>query len=457
MGFAMLRTDSCNEGLKQDVPCRPPKKGEQCYDALKWALEEGLVSHPEHYPGLAPGATFEDMQDRLAGQADTQGCRPPCRAAATVVKADDCATPSPGEECYEGVQWALGVGLVEHPEWYGGATQETATFEDIQRLLSGQANSQGCKPPCRTLAEPGESLFSSALRLIKQPFADWFYPNNDGDGPPTLPRWTGEDYTLQRGDWYVERGFCFHSTQWCEDHAVVEGQCADVVAGPNSPSRCHEGWACGDSWWASTHCPRTCGLCADPAVPVDGTRVTVTADEKPCADPTQCRGSWTGGQLHGTHQYNFGRVESRIAVDTSPGVVGGFFLYNLQTFDELDFEFLGGMYLQTNVIPNGMTKGLYATQFSTEDLEKILGQKPFRFTDVHTYTIAWSQTRIEWLVDGIVISATDNAATFAGKIDSDLTPFVNLWMTHPLWITPGIARSGAAGRMTLEGTSYTRP
>ena len=34
-----------------------------------------------------------------------------------------------------------------------------------------------------------------------------------------------------------------------------------------------------------------------------------------------------------------------------------FFLYNMQTGDELDFEFLGGHYLHTNVIVKGLTAG----------------------------------------------------------------------------------------------------
>ena len=34
-----------------------------------------------------------------------------------------------------------------------------------------------------------------------------------------------------------------------------------------------------------------------------------------------------------------------------------FFLYNMQTGDELDFEFLGGHYLHTNVIVKGLTSG----------------------------------------------------------------------------------------------------
>lgn len=435
--------------------CHAPEKGEQCYEAVTWAMEN-LAEHPEWYGGLVEGATFKEVQHWLASQEESQGCREPCWTLSNYTKsvgrtvrttaqwaygmmphAEEmlpvgqraghlpCHTPEEGEPCYKAVMWALDVGLAEHPEWYGGLANGTATFQDVQRVLASQAENQGCREPCWTVGN-----YSAAARDTVHSWwssaVDWMQGGGAEGEAPVIPRWTGGAYTLGTRDWYVERGWCFHSTQWCTDHVKVEG--------PQG----------GQEVSADGH-----------AAPLGGTSVTVTADDRTCAEPTSCSGStWTGGQLHGHHGYNGGRVSSRIVVDTPPGVVGGFFLYNLQTYDELDFEFLGGYYLQTNVIPNGKTKGLFATQFTPGDLAQILG-KTFRFTDSHTYAIAWDDHKIEWLVDGVAISVKENS--WPHRIDSDLTPFINLWMAHSLWISPGFVQPGAKAHMALEETSYAPP
>jgi len=55
--FAMLVTSS--------HACHTVVSGEPCYEDVIWAKNEGISSHPEWYPGLHAGSSFEDFQRSL--------------------------------------------------------------------------------------------------------------------------------------------------------------------------------------------------------------------------------------------------------------------------------------------------------------------------------------------------------------------------------------------------------
>merc|ERR1712087_516005 len=112
--------------------CHDTKEGESCYTAVMWAMEHGIVMHPEWFPGLNAGsssfAEFQAHMDKI-GQG---GCKAPC---------DFCHTP--GEPCYEAVTWAMEHGITLHPEAYGNLTSGS-TFEEFQRFLYFEGL-EGCK------------------------------------------------------------------------------------------------------------------------------------------------------------------------------------------------------------------------------------------------------------------------------------------------------------------------
>merc|ERR1712050_758691 len=117
-------------------------EGESCYTAVVWAMEHGIVLHPEWYPGLNPGSSFAEFQAHL-NEIGHGGCSDPC---------DICHTAEPGEQCYEAVMWAMDHGVSLHPEFYGNLSAG-ATFEEFQRLLHLEGR-EGCTWPCSKSTRP---------------------------------------------------------------------------------------------------------------------------------------------------------------------------------------------------------------------------------------------------------------------------------------------------------------
>jgi len=70
--------------LRTLMPCPPPcsrcqsaTPGERCYDGVMWAMEHGIINHPEWYPELSQHSRFDDFQHHLH-QGGYEGCPLPC-------------------------------------------------------------------------------------------------------------------------------------------------------------------------------------------------------------------------------------------------------------------------------------------------------------------------------------------------------------------------------------------
>ncbi|CAK0836410.1 unnamed protein product [Prorocentrum cordatum] len=81
--------------LAGEQECRNAAQGEWCYRAVKYAMESGIGTHPERYPGLTKDSPFADFQTYFHkyGQAS---CQKPCPFEATAVEAATTQLVSPG-------------------------------------------------------------------------------------------------------------------------------------------------------------------------------------------------------------------------------------------------------------------------------------------------------------------------------------------------------------------------
>uniref|UniRef100_A0A7S2J182 Hexosyltransferase n=1 Tax=Alexandrium andersonii TaxID=327968 RepID=A0A7S2J182_9DINO len=60
--------------------CHTAMQGEACYDKVRWAMSDGIIIHPEYYPGLSVNSRFEDFQQHLFESGEEFKCQKPCRA-----------------------------------------------------------------------------------------------------------------------------------------------------------------------------------------------------------------------------------------------------------------------------------------------------------------------------------------------------------------------------------------
>jgi len=159
----------------QNRSCHDTKEGESCYTAVTWAMEHGIVVHPEWYPGLHVGSSFAEFQAHM-NTIGNGGCEDPC---------DICQTSKPGEQCYEAVTWAMDHGITLQPEAYGNLTSGS-TFEEFQRFLYFEGN-EGCKWPCSKChtAVPDETCHTGVLWAMQTGIhlhPDWsIYSGLDAD------------------------------------------------------------------------------------------------------------------------------------------------------------------------------------------------------------------------------------------------------------------------------------
>jgi len=139
-------------GANQSQPedCSTTVEGEECYHAVLWAKNYGIVQHPEWYEGLTHHSSFEEFQNVLNVRAE-YSCKRPCNL---------CHTAARGERCHEEVSWAMLHGIREHPSWYPGLTSG-ASFEEFQSLLHHSGESS-CPEPCDLcrIAVEGEQCYT---------------------------------------------------------------------------------------------------------------------------------------------------------------------------------------------------------------------------------------------------------------------------------------------------------
>jgi len=145
--------------------CHTAVEGETCYIDVRWAMDEGMVGHPEWYetvcPFVKPTSEFEQFQACIYKINHTK-CALPCNPASALnqsqveihmeagVVIDEehpCHIAEKGDDCYASVIDAMTNGILEHAEKYPGLTS-TSTFEEFQVALFNDPASTCCPRPC---------------------------------------------------------------------------------------------------------------------------------------------------------------------------------------------------------------------------------------------------------------------------------------------------------------------
>jgi len=111
---------------------------------------------------------------------------------------------------------------------------------------------------------------------------------------------------------------------------------------------------------------------------------------------------------------------------TTPGIVGGIFLYGLKPgsttyHDEIDFELL------TN-LPNGAQTNIYSNEKLGTGNVQFVPYTSGSITDYHTYEIKWQPDQVSWFIDGNLVR-TDTSYVPAGPMNFHL----NIWVPDPGW------------------------
>jgi len=111
---------------------------------------------------------------------------------------------------------------------------------------------------------------------------------------------------------------------------------------------------------------------------------------------------------------------------TTPGIVGGIFLYALKPgsttyHDEIDFELL------TNR-PNGAQTNIYSNEKLGTGHVQFVPYASGSITDYHTYEIKWEPNQVSWFIDGNLVR-TDTSHVPTGPMNFHL----NIWVPDPGW------------------------
>ncbi len=111
---------------------------------------------------------------------------------------------------------------------------------------------------------------------------------------------------------------------------------------------------------------------------------------------------------------------------TTPGIVGGIFLYALKPgsttyHDEIDFELL------TNR-PHGAQTNIYSNEKLGTGNVQFVPYPSGSITDYHTYEIKWQPHQVSWFIDGNLVR-TDTTHVPTGPMNFHL----NIWVPDPGW------------------------
>jgi hypothetical protein len=155
--------------------------------------------------------------------------------------------------------------------------------------------------------------------------------------------------------------------------------------------------------------------------PTDGTVVGLT-------NPTAF--SFYGTDLRSNQSFALGtgiHITVRAKMNTTtPGIVGGIFLYALKPgsttyHDEIDFELL------TN-LPNGVQTNIYSNEKLGTGNVQFVPYTSGSITDYHTYEIKWQPNHVSWFIDGNLVR-TDTRYVPTGP----MTFHLNIWVPDPGW------------------------
>jgi endo-1,3-1,4-beta-glycanase ExoK len=154
--------------------------------------------------------------------------------------------------------------------------------------------------------------------------------------------------------------------------------------------------------------------------------MTITLDDQPC--PGGCSGKpYASGEYRtydssgsGNEYYGYGCFEARLKAVAGSGLVTSFFTYNGGTWDtppggnglhnEIDIEVLGKDTTKMQV-------NFYANSWVGHEYTVTLGFDAA--ADFHNYGFKWTQTGIEWYVDGTLVRSVANTV---GDPTPDATP-----------------------------------
>ncbi len=111
---------------------------------------------------------------------------------------------------------------------------------------------------------------------------------------------------------------------------------------------------------------------------------------------------------------------------TTPGIVGGIFLYGLKPgsatyHDEIDFELL------TNR-PHEVQTNIYSNEKLGTGNVQFVPYASGSITDYHTYEIVWLPNQVSWFIDGRLVR-TETSSVPTGPMRFHL----NIWAPDPGW------------------------
>ena len=185
-------------------------------------------------------------------------------------------------------------------------------------------------------------------------------------------------------------------------------------------------WRISDGW--SNGAPFQVGWRSDHvdiyANPLSTNQLRLTLDNIPCvSNATLCANqAYAAGEYSSVDLLPFGSVTFTAQAAKASGVITGLFLYtgssDGQPHDEIDIEFLGNntTSVQLNYYVNGV---------GGHEVLKPLGFDASLAT--HQYTIAWTDTGIDWHVDGVLLHhVSGNAQTLPSHT---MRIFSNIWAT----------------------------
>jgi beta-glucanase (GH16 family) len=140
--------------------------------------------------------------------------------------------------------------------------------------------------------------------------------------------------------------------------------------------------------------------------------------------------SFYGTDLRSNQSFDLGEgihITVRAKMNTTtPGIVGGFFLYALKPgsttyHDEIDFELL------TNR-PNEAQTNIYSNEKLGIGHVQFVPYASGSITDYHTYEIKWQPNQVSWFIDGHLVR-TDTRHVPTGP----MTFHLNIWVPDPGW------------------------
>lgn len=151
--------------------CHTARRNETCYGPVSYAMQTGIHVHPQTYPGLHGGSSFEEFQV-LLHQKGQSACPAPCGFRQW------CYTSVEGEECYGHVRWAMEHGIYESPAVYPLPLRTgNATFEMFQQHVY-QQKAGICPRPCASggrrmfgMFEEDDRMGTSAAEAAARPWA----------------------------------------------------------------------------------------------------------------------------------------------------------------------------------------------------------------------------------------------------------------------------------------------